>query len=285
MSYFEEQQGLPPGEYSSKFLEIDAAAGPWLSESQRTSIITSRGFSDWDLDAERGVIQFSEKGQPGAVATIQVLGTFDPKVGTWLWSWSNPKLEALCQLTERVRDDNPDIPEFTEATHVCTEAKAWALAAAAALKMKADGCFRLSGDLITFVALFDIKELSSEDLETADRGPDPEAAMETLAEYAGPMALNIGGLLISALEHGEGIDQIIEAIHGFSESLEQLAKSPVGQGTPAAEEAGELAAILRQGALCLAVPPGSPAVEEGARELLVLLRDVAQGYGAWKGEG
>ncbi len=282
MSYFEEQQGLPPGEYSSKFLEIDAQAGPWLSESQRTSIITTRGFSDWDLDTERGIIQFGDAEQAGAVATIQVLGTYDPKVGTWLWAWSNPKLETLSQLTEQVRDDHPDIPEFTDAAHVCSEVKAWALAAAAALKMNAQGCFRLSGELVTFVALFDIKELSAEDLEAAERGPDPKVAQQTLVEYAGPMALNIGGLLISALEHGEGIDQIIEAIHGFSESLEKLALSPVGQGTPAAKEAGELAAILRQGALCLAVPPGSPAIEEGAREILTLLRDVAKGYGAWK---
>lgn len=45
----------------------------------------------WDLDQESGVIAWSA---PGCTATApaQVLGTFAPRAGTWLWAWANRSL-------------------------------------------------------------------------------------------------------------------------------------------------------------------------------------------------
>jgi hypothetical protein len=285
VSYLEEQQGLAPSKYSAEFLEIDAQAGPWLTASQQDSIITKGHYEEWDFNLEEGLIRFKTKEQIGVVAQVQLLGTYSPENGLWLWAWSNPKLLPHCQLVTRLRDEHPDLPEFNEAAHPGNETKAWALAAAAAYSLKAEGCFRLTGEIYTFVALFGVTDLTQQPgpLEGDEAQADPEQAFAALAEYAGPMVMNLGGLLISSLQHdGLGLDQIIEALHSFCENLEELSRSPLGQGTPAGAEALELAAVLRQGTLCLSLPPGAPELAEGIQEMLGLFKDVAMRYGAWQ---
>ena len=285
MSYLEKQQGIQSAEdYSPTFLELDAESGPWLVKVQQESVIGK--FPDWDLNAEEGVITFGDDQRTGAVASVQILGTYSADDTTWLWGWSHPEMGQQSAAAARVRDDNPDVPELITPTFKCSETKAWALAAAAAHAMKADSCYRLPGDVYLFVALFDITELDSDDPRAAHKGPDPELAHKALAEFAGPAALNVGGLLLDALRTDEvPLDEVIAALHAVCDDLGQLSLSPVGQGTPAAVEAAQLSGLLRQGALALSVPPGSPALDQGARELLAVLKDVAQRYGAWTEDG
>jgi hypothetical protein len=282
VGYFENQKGLPPGDYSPDFLEIDAKAGPWLTECQRTSVAVRGGHTLWDLDLEHGVITFGTEERNGVLASVQMLGSYDAADGTWLWSWSNPGLERLSAAACRVRDEHPDIPEFSAAATHCTEAKAWALAAAAAHLARAEGCYRLpgEGDLSTFVALFDVTELEPGD-PRGRRGPDPDGAARALAEYAGPAALAVGALLLATLQQSAAsVDPVVDALQGFCDNLDGLTRSPLGRDTPAASEAGELADLVRQGAMCLALQEDGASLREGARELLELLHHVAVRYGA-----
>lgn len=282
MSYLEKQQGLPEEEYSPAFLELDSQSGPWLLATQQESVVTRGDYPAFDLDLEQGVITFGDDQRVGVVASIRLLGTYSADDKTWLWSWSAPQWADRCQEVQRLSEDHSQIPEFVDPTFTCTETKAWSVAAAAAFALKADGCFRVPGEVATYVALFNVTELEPDDPRAQSPRQDPQAADQALAEFAGPAALNIGGLLLDALRSGDEVttDHVIAALHAMCDNLQQLAQSPMGQGTPAAQQAETLGSALRQGALCLAVPPG-PQLMEGATELLVTLKEVAQRYGAW----
>jgi len=293
VAYLEKKQGLPAGDYSEAFLEIDQESGPWLTKCQTDSPIARAGHKEWDLDLERGLIRFTGGEGHDLLARFEVLGTFNPEDGTWLWAWSNPMMEHLSAgvagLRETFEKQEVEIPEITEPNHVGTEVQAWTLAAAAAFRLQAESCYRLPGDIQTFVALYQITELPNQGEAPASeqQGPDPEAAAAVLAEYAGPMALNLGGLLIGVLRGEEelSMDQLIGHLHSFCDNLAELAKSDLGQGTPAAAEAVQLSNSLRQSALFLSVPPGSPLLDQAVREVLTALRGVAEKYGALEGEG
>lgn len=282
MSYLEKQKGIQSGdEYSPTFLELDAKSGPWLVKVQQEAV-TSK-YPNWDLNADDGVLTFGDDERTGVVASIQIIGTYTADDSNWLWGWSNPEMGQEAARTAQVRDEHEDIPELTNPTYKCTEIKAWSVAAAAAYAMKAESCYRLPGDDVSlFVALFDITELKADDPRAAHKTPEPAAAAEALADFVGPAALNVGGLLLDALRTDEvPMDEVIAAIHAISDNLGELSKSPVGKGTPAATEAELLAGVLRQGALALSVPPGHPALEDGARQMLAVLQDIAKRYGAW----
>jgi hypothetical protein len=284
VGYFETQRGLPPEaeEYSAEFLEIDAVAGPWLGEWQARSPVARAGLDEWRLDLERGAIAFGDPQRIGAVASVQLLGTYDSEERVWLWAWANPRLDEVSAASAKVRDQYPDLPELSAPSQRGGETKAWALAAAAAHLLQAEGCYRLPGEgtISTFVALFAVEELAPDD-PRARVGADPEAAAEALESYAGPAALSIGALVVECLEAKPPcFDPAIEAIHAFCDNLDALERSPLGGGTPAGREACELALLLRQGALCLALPPNDPSISEGVEELLGLLHHLAQRYRA-----
>lgn len=294
MSYLEEKQELPEEDYSPRFLKIDDESGPWLTECQANSPIAKAGHKEWKLDMERGVIRFTGGQGNDILARFEVLGTYHPEDGSWLWAWSNPKLEhlstAVSSMREKLEGKEGEaveaVPELTEPNHACTEVRAWTMAAAAAFTIKAESCYRLPGDVQTFVALFQITELPDQDQEPAEeREPDPEEAARTLAEYAGPVALNLGGLLIGVVrgEDDATMDQLLGHLHTYCDNLAELANSDLGRGTPAGAEALQLSMALRQSALYLAVPPGSPLLEPALREVLTQLRGIAEKYGALEG--
>ena len=283
MSYLEKQKGIDAGDtYSPTFLELDAESGPWLVKVQQETVIRQGDFPTWDLDLDNGVITFGNEQRTGIAARFQILGTYSADDATWLWSWSHPELSKKSEVVARVRDEHPDVPEFSTPTFACSEIKAWSLAAAAAHAARAESCYRLPGDVGIFVALFEITELDPKDPRAQNKSQDPELARQALAEFAGPAALNVGGLLLDALRSDEvPIDEVIAALHAVCDNLTELSQSPVGEGTDAALEAEQLAGALRQGALAISVPPGTPALEQGAREVLALLQHVAKRFDAW----
>lgn len=284
MSYLEQQQGVENSDFSADFLDIDAKSGPWLVQAQQAFTAVRAGLPRWDIDPEQELIFFGNDERIGVVARYDVIGTYDPSDGTWLWVWANPKIEHPSEAVAGLREAHPDVPELTEPSTRGAEVRAWTLAAAAAMLTEAEGCFKIPGDIATFVALRDVHELSPDDPRARREAPaaDDAAAGDALATYAGPMALNLGGLVLDALrDEALSMDQVIEALHGFADNLAALAESPVGKGTPAAAEAVQLAGVLRQGALCLAVPRESDGFAEGVRELMGLLEHLARHYGAW----
>ncbi len=281
MGHLEAQQGLPPGEYSPPFLEVDAESGPWLIRTQQASRIVRGGYPDYELDAEAGVMRFGDAGRFGLLAAVQILGTYSPEDHQWLWAWANPKLEQASAGLAAMRDEHEHVPELTNPTFKCTETKAWALAAAAAHLLGAQECYRIPGEIQTFVALTQITELGPEDPRGERPRQDPQRAEDALAQYAGPAAVNLGTLLVSSLQTQEPpLDAVLSALNTFSENLELMARSPVGQDTPAAQDAQRIAELMRKAVLCLSVPDPQ-ALLEGARDVLSSLEFIARQFGAW----
>ena len=83
----------------------------------------------------------------------------------------------------------------------------------------------------------------------------------------------------------QDLDPVIGALHGLADSLQELGESPIGQGTPAAAEAKELAQLLRQAAVGLSLPPGHPSLPDAAKQVLTLLEEAARHYGVWPEDG
>jgi hypothetical protein len=290
LGYFDDKMGQPPSSLSPEFLELDAKAGPWLEQSQQSSPIDLSQYPNYELDLEEGVIWFGVDERKGAVAVVQLLGTYTAKDQTWLWASANPKSEgALAAAVAKLQEDLADVPEFAAPTCPASEAKAWALAAAAAYKMESQTCFRLPDEVTLFVALFDIDVIDPADPRAVRATTDPELAMKALEGYAGPATLQLGALLAQKVEQKEpDLDPVIAMMHEVAKNLDDLERSPVGQGTKAADEAGRLAVVIREAVTLLSVPPNSPALLEGVQEVFILLKDVAQQYGAWpqeEGEG
>jgi hypothetical protein len=286
VGYFDDKMGQPPCSFSPEFLEIDAEAGPWLSESQQGTPIDMERYPNYELELEEGVIWFGDQEHRGVVAAVQLVGSYTEEDHTWLWAWANPKsAEPLVQAVKQLKEEHPDVPEFEEPSHAYPESGAWALAAAAAYKMKSQTCFRLPGEVTLFVALYDITALEEGDPRATRPQQDPDLAMRALEDYAGPAMMHIGALLATKVE-GEApeLDPVIAAIHETAENLESLNASPVGRDTPAADEALRLAEVMREAATRLSVPPGTQALTEAIQEVFALLRDIAQQYGVWPGE-
>jgi len=283
LGYFDDKMGQPPSSLSPEFLEIDAEAGPWLEQSQQGSPIDLGQYPRYELDLEESVIWFGDDERKGAVAAVQLLGTYTAEDQTWLWATANPKSEeALTGALAKLQEELEDVPEFKAPTCPSSEAKAWALAAAAAYKMKSQTCFRLSDKVTLFVALFDIEVIDPADPRAARATQDAALAMQALESYAGPAMLQLGALLAQAVEQKEpDLDPVIAMLHEVAENLDDLERSPVGQGTKAADEARRLAVVIREAVTSLSVPPNSPALVEGVQEVFTLLKEVAQQYGAW----
>lgn len=286
MGYFEDKLGVEGGDYSPPFLEIDAEAGPWLTAAQERSPVDPVRHPRWQLDVEQGVIWFGDEQTNAFVATIQFVGTHDTSDGSWLWAWSNPRLQPVAEAVDRVREAHEDIPELTTPTFTCTAAKAWAVAAAAAYELEAQGCLRLpEGEIHSFVALMEIEPIGADDPRARVARQDPERAREALAEYAGPVALHLGVALMEQLRSSSpDLDAVLAELHRVCDNLEELSRSPVGAGTEAAEEALMIAHTLRQAVPLLSVPTITEETLEGIQELFALLRDIARQYGAWPEE-
>lgn len=282
MAYLEKTHGLPAGRYSDELLAIDAESGPWLAESQKTSAVATGNYPRFELDLDEGVIWFGDEQTNGLVARAHVIGSYSPEDKAWVWGWTNERLGRYAVRARQAAEDHPEVNEFSLSLIEADEPKAWTLAAAVAYLMKGEACYRVPGALQLFVALTDLTEIDPSDPRAVRRSRDPDAAREALREFAGAAALRIGAALVDAVgDERQGLDGIIEVLHRFCERLDELSVSPVGRGTPAAEEATALAARLRRTALTLSLPPGHPDEPAAVQAALKTLEEVARQYDAW----
>jgi hypothetical protein len=57
----------------------------------------------WELDQVEGLLRFTFSDRV-AEAPVQILGTYSPAGGSWMWAWANDSLtDALCVASEKVR--------------------------------------------------------------------------------------------------------------------------------------------------------------------------------------
>ena len=112
-----------------------------------------REFSlgDWkryDVDQEKGTIEFSSDGRVGVVADVHIVGSTSTSTGTWLWSWANPSiLPTVKRRMEDVREYGrvQNIERLAKATWSGGEQDGWEMTAAAAYILKAAGGYRSPG--------------------------------------------------------------------------------------------------------------------------------------------
>lgn len=99
----------------------------------------------WNVDQETGTIIFDHENGTRVTAPLQIIGTYNPEDGTWLWAWDHPSiLEPLRAHAETVRryGAKHGIAELTSARLECSEADCWRFAALACHLNDAQGAYR-----------------------------------------------------------------------------------------------------------------------------------------------
>ena len=126
----------------------------------------------WSVDQGDGTITFAFSGGLVAKAPVQIIGTYNPREGTFLWGWNHPSVpEPLRTHAELAKEFGAcnQVSQFTSRQVKCSEIEAWGFAAAAARLAKANGAYRADagGPLVymTFAKCGCTKENSDEQLQ------------------------------------------------------------------------------------------------------------------------
>ena len=99
----------------------------------------------WDVDQNTGKIVFSFADGKTATAPVQIVGTFDPRNGTFLWAWDHPAVAApLSRAAKVTREwaERNNVERWTTRMVRCTESEAWEFTAVAARLDGATGAYR-----------------------------------------------------------------------------------------------------------------------------------------------
>lgn len=126
--------------------QLAASDGLWrLSEA-----------ANWSVDQDQGQITFSFADGKRARAPVQIIGTYNPANGTFLWGWDHPSvLPPLRQHAALAKawGEQHQQPQYTTRMVRCSEEEAWAFTAVAARLAGASGAYRgRSGGPIVFVS-------------------------------------------------------------------------------------------------------------------------------------
>lgn len=122
-------EGLSEAEADSLGLSTLVAQG--LSGVQATTAIYSEWFgldrADWGVDLNAGTITFTTPDRQ-AVAAVQIIGTYDPNAGSFMWGWDHPSVPENCaEAAQRVHAFGLRNNHVTLTSRVveCTESDAW----------------------------------------------------------------------------------------------------------------------------------------------------------------
>jgi hypothetical protein len=115
----------------------------------------------WSVDQDQGLIQFVFADGIVATAPVQIVGTYNPQSGTFLWGWDHPSVaEPLRRAASLVRSYGAEhgVASFTTREVPCTEAEAWEFTAVAARLDSANGAYRAdAGGPLVFMTFGEIK--------------------------------------------------------------------------------------------------------------------------------
>lgn len=115
------------------------------------------GEAGWSLDLGSGTIRFEAAGKPRAAAPVQIIGTLDPVMDSWLWGWDHPSVPApLRRAAERLRalGAQRGIAKCTDRQVPATEEEAWTWTALAALLDGAEGAYAAPTDRARIFLVF-----------------------------------------------------------------------------------------------------------------------------------
>jgi hypothetical protein len=102
-------------------------------------------YPRYDYDQESATLVFSGTDRPNLKFTIQVIGSWAAKSGTWLWAWDNDSI--LLGAREHVHmlqkfGEQCGFQRMSEALWEAEQADAWEMTSVACLLLQADGVYR-----------------------------------------------------------------------------------------------------------------------------------------------
>jgi hypothetical protein len=106
-------------------------------------------YERYDYDQATKQLVFSNKGVPGLIADLEVVGTYSKVAGTWMWSWANFSLLSKVRTRmKRVRTlgEQRSFPRLTTYLWPGEKSDAWDMAAIAAHVLRAQGVYRSPGE-------------------------------------------------------------------------------------------------------------------------------------------
>jgi hypothetical protein len=85
----------------------------------------------WDVNLDTGIISFSD---PGLLVTarVQIVGSYDPADGTWLWGWDHPSVDPpLAEDAHRARSfgERYGLRDYVTPMIACPPERCWEFAA------------------------------------------------------------------------------------------------------------------------------------------------------------
>lgn len=139
-----EVQGSDAGTERHTFLTECLA---WLRQ-QTTRLGQDWGLGSevaWNLDMNAGTLRFTFEDGREVICSVQIVGTYNIEDGTFLQGWDHPSVpEPLRRASLKLRayGEAQGMERLTARKLTCTEADAWAYAAAAAKLDDAIGAYR-----------------------------------------------------------------------------------------------------------------------------------------------
>jgi hypothetical protein len=113
----------------------------------------------WGLDQADGRLVFTSKAVTAA-ALAQIIGTYSPQTGTFLWGWDHPSvLPPLQEHARKVREygEQHGIPALTTRKLECSEDEAWEFTALACHLCGAQGAYRgPAGQALVFMTFGEV---------------------------------------------------------------------------------------------------------------------------------
>lgn len=115
----------------------------------------------WDLDQDTGKLVFTLPDGMKAVASAQIIGTYNSEDHTWMWAWANPSVDEKLRedaLKVRKYGEKHNIERLTKSKWLGTEDEAWAMAALAVKLCGEQGAYRgPAGATYVFIAFGEVK--------------------------------------------------------------------------------------------------------------------------------
>ncbi len=100
---------------------------------------------EWFVDQDEGLLQFAFADGTVAEAPVQIVGTYNPDDGSFLWGWDHPSVASALQEHARLArefGEEHQLANYTTRKVLCSEAEAWEFTAVAARLAEANGAYR-----------------------------------------------------------------------------------------------------------------------------------------------
>jgi hypothetical protein len=124
---------------------VDRAVAELQAKMAAVDAVAHISGARWDVDQDAGTITFTRNDGFQVSAPVQIIGTYNSKDGTWLWSWDNPSIEEPLRRASAAAltyGEEHDISCLTTQKISCAESDCWEFTALAAKLDEAQGAYR-----------------------------------------------------------------------------------------------------------------------------------------------